>query len=566
MDTAELYESVLTCLGRVRDDEHLRRSGLVSALAMAANQLSSPPVNLESVLATLRTAQGEAVASTASTDLLEGLARAYNQALGCAPQDELPRLGGWASEGRQTATWAAPRCQVLPVARLAPEPGQRAPEAPAPLAIADLLEAASRRSESVQVDAAVGLAEPRTVTLETVVHHALDNIALLARHRSERRMRERAYEEQRILECADAIVATGDIAQGAITRWWLEARESPNPWKHWAPFFVLANSDDAEAFVRLHHEFDGLPCTVSQVDVLSDALVCSSRADVLRFAEAAASDPRPLCRAVAIDLLSRRSPDDESVLWPHLHDVNHVVLHTAVRAAHRLRKPSAKLVDLIVRYLGVRDRQVAWQVARTLLLWHRPEPYHAVRNRLPLATTLGPLVLDVLVLAGGADDLAELEPLLQQCAPTPALFDALARVGNAEVWSFLLHHLADGELAPAVANALETLFGMLVPNEDRLSVEAWHASISRANLPSQVRLRRGRAWSPPGVVEECTAVHTLTRFEVERRLDELVTRVGGAAGVDLGPFLPHSGPLLEGTLRRYAAASYRTGSWDVAPG
>ncbi len=205
---------------------------------------------------------------------------------------------------------------------------------------------------------------------------------------------------------------------------------------------------------------------------------------------------------------------------------------------------------------------VAWEAARALTLAGLPAAYHYVREDRGLASTLGSLGIEILIMAGDDLDVGRCETLLAKTPMTASLLSAVARFGNVTTWSFLLHHLAEPALVDAAVHALRTLFGDLVPESDATSYSAWKEAIVEADFNPALRYRRGKLWSPSTVLAEC-ASGRLSRVEVERRVDELAARVGVRPLVDLGLWGP------EAELQRAAFAEdvrarstgWRPGAW-----
>src|SRR5690606_29025306 len=136
---------------------------------------------------------------------------------------------------------------------------------------------------------------------------------------------------------------------------------------------------------------------------------------------------------------------------------------------------------------------------------------------------LGPRALELLVLAGHHDDVPLVQRLVRRLEPTAKLLDAVARLGHPGTWAFLAHFLGDPILEDDAVAALRVTFGDLVPEDARRDPERWEKAIGAMRLSPSRHLRRGRDWSPAVVAAEC-ADDSLSRFDVERRLDELRAR------------------------------------------
>lgn len=67
------------------------------------------------------------------------------------------------------------------------------------------------------------------------------------------------------------------------------------------------------------------------------------------------------------------------------------------------------------------------------------------------------------VMAGDAGNISHVAALVTHAEVSPGMLDAIGRLGNPLVWSFLLHFLADRELGEAAERALLTLLDRSYP-------------------------------------------------------------------------------------------------------
>jgi hypothetical protein len=400
-----------------------------------------------------------------------------------------------------------------------------------------------------------------------VVRSALETGAMLARHNADRPQRERRESEKRILALSDAAIASGPECANACLSWWDASVESPDPWKAWAPTFVLGclAGDDTLAAVKRRLEMLG-DKPAGAGTVIAEALSVAPHPAVPRLVRELLASSRPLARAAGIDLASLRSLLSADDLRIHLCDANRPVLVAALRAAPRAAD-SESLAQYVLPLMHYPDRGVSWEAARALALWGRPEPYRDVRNRGKLATILGPRTLDLLVLYGEHGDLAMFEAYLKSFEVTSATLSCVARFGHPLSWAFLLHFLAEEDFVDNAIQALLTMFGPMVPEEkkQRKNVSAWRDAISRARLDPAQRYAGGQPWSPQRVVEECRRGR-INRHEVERRIDELAVRLREPLRVDMARWSPQR----EAELASVAATisdkhnRWLAGSWACA--
>ncbi len=400
-----------------------------------------------------------------------------------------------------------------------------------------------------------------------VVGAALEVSAMLARHNAERPIGERRESEERILALTDAAMAAGADCAQHCQSWWQASLESPDPWKSWAPAFVLgclAGDDTLAAIQRRLEALGDKPVGAGRV--VAEALTVAPHSDVPTIVRELLVSSRPVARAAGIELGTLRTLLSAEDVVPHLCDTNAIVLSAALRAASRV-SDGAKLTPYVLPLMHYPDRGIAWEATRALALWGRPEPYRDIAARGKLTTVLGPLALEALVLYGEERDLTLVEAIVKKLDPTPSVLSVIARFGHPLSWAFLVHFLGDEDLGDAASRALVTIFGPLVSKDAKVqkSPAAWRDAIGRARLDPQIRYSAGEPWAADRVIEECRRGR-LTRYEVERRRDEVNVRVGANHRVDLESW----SSVYEPQLASFAAAisdrqrGRSAGSWVCA--
>jgi hypothetical protein len=395
-----------------------------------------------------------------------------------------------------------------------------------------------------------------------IVEHCADALAMLARHRAVLPLASLAETERRILRLRDAILALRGDALGAVGAWWERAAEADDPWKAWAAVFILGSVGGPAAGDRVRLALERIPDDDDERwETAADALVLIELPDFAAFGDELLSSPCAAPRAVGLDVLSRRAALSADVLRPHLGSPQPQVVASASRAAWRTSAVEL-LTDELVGCLASSSSAAAWEAARALTLAGVRRPYLEIQGGGPLAAVLGARGAELLVMVGQEDDMGPFEALLTGTAMTPALLSAVARFGDVSAWSFLLHHLAEPELAGAAVQALRALFGDLVPEAEATNFAAWKSAIAGAGFNRSLRYRGGRPWRPSTVLEECAA-GTLSRAEVERRIDEIAARTGTSLSVDLGRWeadLRQALATLAEDVKRREARS-RPGAW-----
>jgi hypothetical protein len=410
-------------------------------------------------------------------------------------------------------------------------------------------------------------AAPRPVADFTanVVASAADTMAMLAEHRATRPLSRRPSREARILTLVDAIFATGERAISDLLDWWERAREGGATRAIWPPIFLLGLVDGPTGLLAIERLVESLrPDEAAAVEVAADALSVVPHARVAALAEDLLEAANPLAQAVGLEALSRRGDLVQDRAASYLDTQAPVLLATALRALARIGGTRHERTIPLLRHA---DPAVAWEAARALTLLGAPDALEALRAGEPLAVALGPRAAEVFVMAGEADDIAHIEAIVARSPVSAAALDAIGRFGNPLAWSFLLHFLADRELAGAAEAALLMLFGPLVPDDATRTPGAWRDALAEGDLDPAVRYRRGAPWTPAAVVRDCTLAEdspsgtTRSQRSVERWLDELAARTGIPMDVDLSPWTPAADKLRIVT-ERAQRVSWRAGAWN----
>lgn len=391
-----------------------------------------------------------------------------------------------------------------------------------------------------------------------VVEQCLDAISAFARDRCHDPWSYRPVAERRILAAVNAVLATGGACTPTILAWWERAIESPSPWCSWAAPFVLGGIEGPDVLVAVRCGLEQLPPdAAAHGEQAAEALSVVHHPDRAALGIDLASSPHPIARGVGVDVLARVGKLTVEQLRQHLFDANLPVMTAALRVVGRMSATEgAPLAPLLERWIHFPDATVAWLAARTLMRWGNGRPYDDLRSGGRLGTILGMRAMELFALAGSKLDLAVIQVLVARAARTPALLGALGRFGHPGVAAFLLHHLADEDLAEHAASALVTLFGPRVEDAALLSSAAWKAALVSFAPDPDVRYRRGEPWRPSGVVMEVSCGE-LSRAQMEPRLDELAARARVELPVDLGAWMTDVKPVLAGLSAAADAADAR---------
>jgi hypothetical protein len=366
-----------------------------------------------------------------------------------------------------------------------------------------------------------------------IVAHCADALAMFARHRAALPLGTVAETEARIRRQCGAILSLEGDGLGHAAAWWEQSVDSADPWKAWAAIFSLGSigASGSQEAIRLALE------RIADDDderwaPAAEALALVELPDAVALGHALLSSDHAVTQAVGIDLLSRWEALPVDLLKRQFESTEPSVLASASRAAGRTGAAKALTAELLA-CLRSNGGAVAWEAARVLTLVGVREPYLEIQAGGSLASALGARGVELLVMAGEELDIGALEALLAGTPMTAPLLSAVARFGNVTAWSFLLHYLADPELAEAAVSGVRTLFGALVPDVEATNFSAWKTAIVEAGFHPDLRYRRGELWRPATVLAEC-ASGQLPRAEVEARLDELAARTGAQGHVDLG--------------------------------
>jgi hypothetical protein len=395
-----------------------------------------------------------------------------------------------------------------------------------------------------------------------IVDQCADAVAMFARQRASLPLASVPETERWIGRQRDAVVSLQADGIGLIAAWWERSMDSADPWKAWAAVFLLGSLGDAASR-------EGIAAALELLEdddehrwaAAAEAIALVVPPDSAAFANELLSSSHAATRAVGLDLLARSGALPLDLLKRHFARPDPPVLASAARAATRIGA-ARDLAPELTRCLAVPNRAVAWEAARALTLARLPVAFLKVGDGGRLASTLGSLGVEILILLGDDMDIGTCETLVAGTPMTASLLSAVARYGSVTTWSFLLHYLAEPELIDATVHALRTLFGDLVPDADVTSVSAWRAAIVEAEFNPALRYRRGKPWHPSTVLAEC-ASGTLSRIEVERRIDELRARVRAEVQVDLGLWEPDAHRQLAAFVdhTRARGVAWRPGAW-----
>lgn len=396
-----------------------------------------------------------------------------------------------------------------------------------------------------------------------VVSACAERIAMLARHRDERPMWEQAENEEALLANVDAIGACGGDCVRTLVAW--RRTVADDPWATWAAVFTLACFDGTDALEAILRELDELPLDAADhVMPAAEALLVAPHPHIPELALDLLASRNPITRAIGIEVLGRRKLLTPEQVRHHARDANIPVLAAALRASRVLDLHAG--VELVLPFLQHRSFDVAWAAARQLARWRRPEPYFEVRKG--RCRALGRKALELLIQFGDASDLDCFEEIVAREPATRETLSAVARFGEASVWAYLLHHLADPELVDAAARGLETLFGSIVPRRETRSATAWRDAIAKLTIVPGVRLRSGKPWHPAALASEILR-GDIDRAEVQGRMDELALRAAIDVDVDLALWSPDTRGTLAAAMNatERTLATFRAGSWTcVAAG
>lgn len=396
-----------------------------------------------------------------------------------------------------------------------------------------------------------------------IVAGAAETMAMLAEHRFTRPLALRRSREERILKLADAIFATGDRAIGDLLGWWESARDDGSSWAIWPPVFMLGLIDGAEGLIAIERVLGDLraeeSCTVL---IAANALAAVPHPGVGALAEDLLDSANPIASAIGLEMLSRHGLLDVERIARHLDASAPEVIAAAVRALVRseAEPPIAHVLPLLTHA----DSEVAWEAARAVTIWCAPDALNALRDGHTLGATLRARAVELFVMAGEAADIAHVEAIVARSTMTSELLDAIGRFGHPLAWSFLLHFLADPELAESAEGALHTLFGPMVSLDDRRRPSAWRETLMDRDLDPTLRYRLGEPWTPEVVARECVIDSSRPQQAVELRLDEIAVRTGVRVNIDLAKWAPDAGAALLVTTESALRTTWKPGTWNDA--
>jgi hypothetical protein len=396
-----------------------------------------------------------------------------------------------------------------------------------------------------------------------VTDHCAELLAMLGRHRAEGTWSARGEHERRILEQTDALCATGGDVVKRIATWWAPVRPSPDPWRTWAAVFALAALEGPDSMDAVGRGIERLaPDARDHGRAASEALVATSHPDQQTLLRDLLVSPHPLARAAAIDVLSRRGAMSAGELRPHLMDLDPLVLGAALDALPRLEPTAGGMLAWTRNLMRYPDPEVAWAAARTLLRWRRPEPLFELRRGGRLREMLDAQdALELLVLAGTNEDIALVLDIASSMRMTPRGLQAVARFGHVAGAQLMLERLSDPDLGAEAARGLARLAGARVEENARLDTGAWQAAIDGLRFDAAIRYQGGEPWRPEVLVAECSRGE-LSRAELAARIDELGTRTGQSADLDLRLWSADV-PLAQHLTRGRFAHGWHAGAWDA---
>lgn len=460
--------------------------------------------------------------------------------------------------GPSTAQWGRPALMPLPGGDLGAAREMLDHEAPPPsrtLARQDGVEA-SFAPGVVSIDPERAAPTPIADFYASVVSACADRIGMLARHRDQRPLGGRARAEERLLAQIDAILACGPGAIRDLEAYWHARRDDEEPYRIWPIVVTLACLDGPRPLLAIERVIESLPAdALDRALCAADCITASPHPHWMPLALDLIASPHPLARVVGIEVLSRRQSFSLEQADEQLQDASAQVIAAAIRAL--ARHPDAKLPSpRITACLASSDPAIATEAARAVTLWGSPDPCQSLRTGAPLGRVLPPLTqIEIVALAGSLDDVPLVQSILGRARVTPEILRAIGRLGSAGTWSFLLHYLADSDLARAAQEALETVFGSLVPGGKQGRVPAiWREAIAQKGLDPATRYRRGLPWTAATVVAECQS-GALSRAEIDRRVDEVRARTARFHTVDTGAFWPDLALALGDLARAHGGAS-----------
>lgn len=402
------------------------------------------------------------------------------------------------------------------------------------------------------------------ISLETfhrdVASDAMEVLSHSGRARFEEPRSRAERVERLVLAHLDALRAAGTLP---VVAEYFQSASPRNPWPVWASVLALASLATVESHTALVRGIESCdPEDATTAILAAEALALVRRPDDGRIEEALAASSHPVARAVALDVRSRRGDAPVDALTAALASPHRPLVEVALRALDTLSGSPGALIDPVFQLLEAPHPTTAWRAARFLTLAGDTRPYHAVRDGAPLAARLGATGLELLVMRGGAGDLALIDARVSRMPVSRDLLSVVGRLGHPRAWSFLAHFLADEMLGEAAESALVTLLGPAVPAPERRRAGAWRSALSTLRPDPAVRLRRGEPWRPGVVAAEITS-GALGRVAISARIDEIAARTGARSRVDLGAWSAGVEPALAEVVAAAGAADRRwtPGAW-----
>jgi hypothetical protein len=537
-------------------------AALSSALRAALDALSRPPERHAVAEQALRAAADRAMAlgwsHAVPVEWMRELGGALSTCIGAQPRTakldrglENEAVTLTASSDRP-ALWSSSTSFEVPTKSLDLDPAPLAAifaevaddddevdtRAPRELSPVDVFDPAIAEPPVVIVAADVGLAVPLAELRRARASRAVDAIAMHARHRSELPFAGAAGEEERILAWLDAARVQGDALPAALFAWWDAAKKAPDPWRVFSPMLVLGSFAGDDALASVERALSALPDDAPHaVPIAAEALALTDHPRLSALAHDLLRATHPVARAVGVELGRKLGALDPETVRMALGDPCVSVVAAAARAC--AAPDMAALLPTLTSALGHPHPHVAWETARVLTLAGLGDPLDIARHDAAFAARLGVRVLDLVVMAGSASDEPLMLGALKRAPPSRHGLRLLARFGHPRTWLYLSHYLADDDLADFAADALETIFGALVPIEERTHAPAWRAALTAKKLDPGMRLWRGQPWHPSLLAEEITS-GSASRLALEAWGDEIRARSALPIELDLSGWAAES--------------------------
>ncbi len=401
------------------------------------------------------------------------------------------------------------------------------------------------------------------ITYKEIVATCLDGIALAARHRMILPREQRTREEERILSFTDALLVTPRFVS-SLAAWWEEAADLPDPWKVWAPVFVLGclgGDDVAEGLAKV---LAAVPEEEAETAVIAgEALALAPGSDRLARLAVLAKNASPVCRGAALTayaLAGALSP--EALLSVFLKEESRTVRWAAVKVAARMPAPERRIDEMLFAEVHkAPDADFLYEVLAALALRGHATGYHAMRHDPALLSRLGGRALDVLALFGDASDATLARTVVGRSGLTTAVLSGLGRYGHPGAAPMLLRALGDEDHAEDAARALVWMFGMPFDENDIESPDAWKKWFRTTRFPEDTRLRFGKMYSPACVAAEVDEGQR-SQVDIAWMVDEAHVRCGLTGAPDLSAWSPAADATLSPVL---SALSRETAPFAADP-